>query len=138
MTVSFGEEPNVARSEIVLCGLAIWRDHRCAHISLYHVGPLAGDRVPVQFTESARFQAHGNAGNTGRYRQLLNGRFLRRPALADPTFTSLQVMLKMFERFVLFSWLGRRLGFGTPPPSPVHSTASHSGQASPLSPPNPP
>ena len=55
---------------------------------------------------------HGNGGNTRRYRQLLNGGFLRRAALADPAFTPLQVMFKILEGFVLFSWLWSGFGFG--------------------------
>jgi hypothetical protein len=55
MTMSLGEESHVTWSEIILCGLAIWRDCRYAHIPLYDVGPSAGDRVPMQFTEPPGF-----------------------------------------------------------------------------------
>jgi len=112
VTMTFREIPDVAWSEIVLGTLAVWGDNRGANISLYHKSPLGRDRVPVQLAKAARFQPHGNAGNTRRNRQLFDRRLLRRTALANPAFASLQVMFKILEGFMFFSRLRHGLGFG--------------------------
>src|SRR5580704_17433759 len=110
--MTFRKIPDVTWSEIVLSTLAVWGDDRCAHISLYHEGPLGRDRVPVQLAKAAWFQPHGNAGNTRRNRQLFDRRFLRRTALANPAFAPLQVMFKILEGFMLLSCFWHGLGLG--------------------------
>ena len=114
VTMTFREEPDVAWSKIVLGSLPVGGDDRCADSSLHNVGPLGRNRVPVQLAKAARFSAHRNAGNTRRYRQLFDGRFLRRTALANPAFAPLQVMFKILDGFMLLSCFWQALAWGTP------------------------
>ncbi len=105
VAVAAREIPGIAHTEIGDVGLPFRSDHGSAAAALDHVGPLRGERMPVQLADRARVQPHGNAGDALGNRELLDGGLLGRTAWADPVGLLLEIVLEVFELFDLFGFV---------------------------------
>ena len=111
VAVAAREIPGVAGAEIGDLALAVGHDDGGAAAAFQHVGPLGGERVPVELADGAGLQPHGDAGDALRDGELGDRGFLGRSAFALPACAAFDVVLEIGDRLDL-GFLRRRRGVG--------------------------
>ncbi len=110
VAVAAREIPGIADAEIGDVGLAFGRDDGGAAAAFDHVGPLGGERMPVQLADGAGVEAHGDAGDALGNGEFLGGGFLGGAAGADPVGLLLEVVFEVFEILDFLTFLGSGAG----------------------------
>ena len=84
VAVALWKIPNVANGEVVGRRGAVGGNDRGAHAAFEHVSPFGGDGMPVQLAETAGIEAHRDAGDALRKRELFDRGFHGCAALPAP------------------------------------------------------
>src|SRR5580700_2291755 len=90
VSVSLGEIPYVAGSEIRDLGIAGRSDDGYAATAADHVGPFGRNRVPVKLAQGAWLQTHRNGGKTLRNGKLIDRMLTGRAGRTAPSLRLLQ------------------------------------------------